>query len=103
MIDPTSNPLSRITGAGASAGAGSSAAGTSGSASFADILKNNIDKVAQLQQDASNAVNDLATGKSDDMSGVMNAMEKGDLAFKTLISIRSKLLDAYDEIKNIGI
>ena len=33
----------------------------------------------------------------------MTAVEKSDLAFKTLLAIRSKLMEAYDEIKNIPI
>ena len=70
---------------------------------FADSLKKSIDEVSKLQQDASQAVDDLATGKTDNVSGVMTAMEKSDLAFKTLLSIRSKLMDAYDEIKGISV
>ena len=34
---------------------------------------------------------------------VMTAVEKSDLAFKTLLAIRSKLMEAYEEIKNIPI
>jgi flagellar hook-basal body complex protein FliE len=56
-----------------------------------------------LQQDASQAVNDVSTGKSDDVNHVMTAVEKSDLAFKTLLAIRAKLMDAYDEIKGIAI
>jgi len=33
----------------------------------------------------------------------MSAVEKADLAFKTLLAIRSKLMDAYEEIKQISI
>jgi flagellar hook-basal body complex protein FliE len=72
-------------------------------ASFADVLKDQIGEVSRLQQDASQAVQDLATGRTEDVSGVMTAMEKSDMAFKTLLSIRSKLMEAYDEIKNISI
>ena len=81
--------------------AGNAAAG--GTSSFADTLKSSIDEVSRLQQDASKAVEDLATGKSENVTGVMTAMEKSDLAFKTLLAIRAKLMDAYDEIKNIPI
>ena len=76
-------------------------AGGSSASSFADTLKNSIDDVSRLQQDASQAVEDLATGRTEDVSGVMMAMEKSDLAFKTLLTIRAKLMDAYDEIKNM--
>src|SRR6266480_3011494 len=74
-----------------------------GGASFSDALKNSIDEVSRLQQDASKAVEDLATGKTENVTGVMTAMEKSDLAFKTLLAIRAKLMDAYEEIKNIPI
>ncbi len=80
-----------------------SSAGAAGGTSFADVLKNSIDEVNRMEQDASKAVEDLATGKSENVTGVMTAMAKSDLAFKTLLAIRSKLMDAYDEIKNIPI
>lgn len=77
--------------------------GGTGSSSFADALRGQIDEVSRLQQDATKAVEDLSTGKSDDVTGVMTAMEKSDLAFKTLLAIRSKLMEAYDEVKNIAL
>jgi len=66
-------------------------------------LKNSIEEVSRLQQDASKAVEDLATGKTENVTGVMSAVEKSDLAFKTLLSIRSKLMEAYEEIKGISV
>jgi flagellar hook-basal body complex protein FliE len=78
-------------------------AGAAGGSSFADLLKNSIEEVAKLQNDASQAVDALATGKTENVTGVMTAMEKSDLAFKTLLSIRGKLMEAYDEIKNMPI
>ena len=103
MIDGVNNSLSvgKLSGGGATPG--TSAAKSAGGSSFADTLKKSIDEVSKLQQDASDAVQNLATGKSEDVTGVMTAMEKSDLAFKTLLSIRSKLMDAYDEIKNMPI
>lgn len=105
MIQGANNDLfpKISTGGVAGAAAGGAASGATGGSSFADALKNSINEVSKLQQDASNAVDDVASGKSDDVTGVMTAMEKSDLAFKTLLSIRSKLLDAYDEIKNIPV
>lgn len=88
--------------AGAAAGKSGGPA-SAGGTSFADTLKQSIDEVARLQQDASRAVEDLATGKTEDVTGVMTAMEKSDLAFKTLLAIRAKLIEAYEEVKNIPI
>ncbi|HRK30081.1 MAG TPA: flagellar hook-basal body complex protein FliE [Tepidisphaeraceae bacterium] len=80
-----------------------STAPTAGGASFSDMLKNSIDEVAKLQQDASQATQDLLTGRTEDVTGVFTAMEKSDVAFKTLLAIRGKLMDAFDEIKNMPI
>jgi flagellar hook-basal body complex protein FliE len=105
MIDGINNSsLGNVGGAG-SVGGGPRVGGTgnAGGASFADTLKNSINEVSRLQQDASKAVQDLATGKTEDVSGVMTAMEKSDLAFKTLLAIRAKLMDAYEEIKGISV
>ena len=103
MIDGVNNSLSlgKLSGGGASPGI--PAAKSAGASSFADTLKKSIEEVAKLQQDASDAVQNLATGKSDNVTGVMTAMEKSDIAFKTLLAIRSKLMDAYEEIKNMPI
>jgi flagellar hook-basal body complex protein FliE len=106
MINGVQNNLSfgKIAGGGASPASNSGGAGGAGStASFSDMLKNSIDEVSRLQQDASQAVEDLMTKKTENVTGVMTAMEKSDLAFKTLLAIRSKLMDAYEEIKNISI
>lgn len=104
MINGVNNSLSlgNIAGGGASP-ANTTGAGSTGGSSFADMLKNSIGEVSKLQQDASQAVQDLASGKTEDVTGVMTAMEKADIAFKTLLAIRGKLMDAYDEIKQISV
>ena len=89
-------------GAGGVSGHGAAGASVSG-ASFSDMLKNSIEEVSKLQRDASQAVEDLLTQKTENVTGVMTAMEKADMAFKTLLAIRGKLMDAYEEIKNIAI
>lgn len=103
MINGVNNNLSLGKIAGGGATPGSSGAGGAGATSFSDALKNSINEVSKMQQDASQAVQDLATGKTEDVTGVMTAMEKSDMAFKTLLAIRSKLMDAYEEIKNMPI
>ncbi len=104
MLNGVNNNLSlgNVTGGGASP-VQSAGAGGAGASSFADALKNSINEVTRLQQDASQAVQDLATGNTESVTGVMTAMEKADIAFKTLLAIRGKLMDAYEEIKNIQV
>ncbi len=100
------NGVNNIAGAGevgSLAGKSVGSPGEAGGASFSDALRKSIDEVSKLQEDASRAVEDAMTGRSDNVSGVMTAVEKADLAFKTLLAIRAKLMDAYEEIKSIQI
>ena|SRR5688572_11238184 len=105
MIDGVSNNLSlgKVAGGAGAVKPASTGGDGVGGASFSDMLKDSINEVAKLQQDASQAVQDLATGKTEDVAGVMSAMEKSDLAFKTLLAIRGKLMEAYEEIKGISV
>lgn len=107
MINGIDNNLNvgKLSGGGAASGVtrGAAGAGGAGASSFSDMLKDSINEVARLQQDASKAVEDFATGQTKDVTGVMTAMEKSDLAFKTLLAIRGKLMEAYEEIKNIPV
>jgi flagellar hook-basal body complex protein FliE len=76
-------------------------AGESGS--FKDVLLKNIDEVNKLQQDASRAAEDLAAGRRDDVEGVMLATSKADTAFKALQAVRNRVMEAYDEVKQMRV
>ena len=102
-IDPTNlSSIGKVAGGGVAPGKAAETGGA-GEGGFSELLKKSIDEVSKMQQDASRAVEDLATGRTQDVTAVMTAMEKADMAFKTLLAIRSKLMDAYEEIKSIQI
>ncbi|MGA3065943.1 MAG: flagellar hook-basal body complex protein FliE [Tepidisphaeraceae bacterium] len=103
MINPTNTNLPALTGTSQTGGASASSAAGGGETSFADSLQKSIDEVSRLQQDATKAVDDVATGQTQNVTGVMTAVEKADMAFKTLLAIRAKLMDAYDDIKGISV
>ena len=63
----------------------------------------NIEQVNRLQQDAEMAIEDLASGKRDDVDQVLIAKQKADLAFQMLLQVRNKLMEAYDEIKQMRV
>lgn len=63
----------------------------------------NLNEVNKLQQDASKAIEDLQTGKREDLEGVILATQKADTAFRMLQSLRNKVVDAYDEVKQIRV
>ena len=51
--------------------------------------------------EANTAVEDLVTGNETDITKVMSAVEKADVAFQTLMAVRGKLVDSYKEIMQI--
>jgi flagellar hook-basal body complex protein FliE len=110
MTDPL-GLIGRSGGGGGVYGPGGVGAGTGGGAgkvepgspSFKDVLLENLNQVNRLQQDATKAVEDLTTGKRNDVEGVMLATQKADTAFKMLVQLRNKVQQAYEEIKQLRV
>lgn len=71
--------------------------------SFKDLLMENIKQVNKLQAEATTAIEDLNTGKRNDVEGVLLATQKADTAFRMLVSVRNKLTQAYEEIKQLRV
>lgn len=71
--------------------------------SFLEELKKGLAEVNRLQGEADTAAEDLVSGRRDDLEGVMIATEKADTAFRMLLAVRNKMLDAYDEVKNLRV
>src|SRR4051812_46404130 len=91
-INPPAFPRPDIKGPGGQAQPGQS---------FKDVLMANLDEVNKAQQDATRAVEDLTAGKRSDLEGVIMATQKADNAFRMLQALRNKMVEAYDEIKQI--
>lgn len=85
------------------AGKATEGAGSADSPSFKDLLKQQIDKVNQLQIEADRAAENLATGKTDNIAEVMTAVRKAELAFNMLMQVRNKVVSAYEEIMRMRI
>lgn len=87
------------------AGAGG-AAGRPGGAEdtgFKDVLVDQLRRVNELQADATKAIEDLQTGKRDDLPTVLLATQKADTAFRMLLATRNKVMEAYEEIRQIRV
>lgn len=105
-----SDPLGLINAGGASRPVGPvgtpstrGASEAGGGPSFKDVLMKNIEEVNRLQQDAQRAVEDLTTGKRTDVASVVIAQQKAKQAFELLVQVRNKMLEAYDEIKQMRV
>ena len=74
-----------------------------GSASFKDVLLDSIQEVNSMQQEADQAVEGLMTGENVNPAEVLTAVQKADMAFRMMMQIRNKLVQAYDEVKSIRV
>ena len=71
--------------------------------SFANSLNEAINKVNTIQKDSDLKMQQLATGESKNIPEVMIAAEKADIAFKLMVQVRNKLIDAYQEIMKMQV
>jgi len=76
---------------------------TSGAKTFGEFLQDSIGKVNAVQQEANVAMEKLASGESQNLHETLLAVEKADIAFRTMNQIRTKVLDAYREIMKMQI
>ena len=74
-----------------------------GKKTFGDFLVDSVAKVNSLQQDANLSMEKLASGQSNNLHETLLAVEKADIAFKTMNQVRSKVIDAYREIMKMQI
>jgi flagellar hook-basal body complex protein FliE len=74
-----------------------------GGASFKDFLVKSIQEVNSAQQDANQAVETLMTGGDVDPASVLTAVEKADLAFRMMLQMRNKVMQVYQEVRDIRI
>ncbi|MHC5026823.1 MAG: flagellar hook-basal body complex protein FliE [Planctomycetota bacterium] len=82
---------------------GGGASGAAGGPSFKDAMDEALEQVNSLERDAKNAAEDLMAGRRDDVETVMIAARKADTAFRMLLQVRNKVMDAYEEVKQMRI
>jgi flagellar hook-basal body complex protein FliE len=71
--------------------------------SFAATLNEAIGSVNELQQTSDKAMQNLATGRTDNVADVMIAAEKADIAIKLMVQVRNKIIDAYQEVMKMQV
>ena len=75
----------------------------SGESSFKDMLVDSIQQVNTMQLQADQAVETLFSGGEINPAEVLTAVQKADLAFRLTMQMRNKLMEVYQEIKDIRI
>jgi flagellar hook-basal body complex protein FliE len=75
-----------------------------GAPKFADVLKESIDQVNQVQQDAQAQQVAFQAGDPDaNLQDVMVSLQKASLSFQTMVQVRNKLVTAYQEVMNMQV
>ena len=71
---------------------------------FANLMKNSVDQVATMQNQATALANAYEAGdKSVDLTKVMLEVQKAGLAFHAMTEVRNKLIDAYTQVMNMSV
>lgn len=71
--------------------------------SFKDVIKKAIIDVNEAQKVTQEDMLKLAMGEVDDLHTIMLNAAKAELALHTLVQVRNKAIDAYNEIMRISL
>lgn len=82
---------------------GENIAGKNTKTSFGDVLKNTIGEINELQLDADKAIASVELEDSGSIHEAMIAMEKANISFRVMMTVRNKILDAYQEIMRMQV
>ena len=72
-----------------------------GQSNFWDTLKDSLEHVQQLQNEADQSVVNLVTGQGEDIHAAMSAVEKADLSFQLVMQVRNKIVQAYQQVSQM--
>jgi len=70
---------------------------------FSDALRQAVNDVNGLQQDADKAIMNVQTGNTGNLHEAIIALEKADISFRTMLQVRNKLIEAYQEIMRLQV
>jgi flagellar hook-basal body complex protein FliE len=70
---------------------------------FGSMLKDSINEVNRLQSDANTSIEKLQSNQSASIHETMIAMEKASISFQTMLAVRNKVVEAYQEIMRLQV
>ena len=71
--------------------------------SFGNVLKDKIGEINKLQLDADDAIAKVELSDSGSIHEAMIAMEKANISFRTMLQVRNKVLEAYQEVMRMQV
>jgi len=70
---------------------------------FLELVSQGVGKVNEMQQSSTREVERMLSGEDVESAEVYSGLQKADMAFRLLVQVRNKLMQAYEEINSIRI
>lgn len=70
---------------------------------FGDLISGALEKVDQDQGKTTLAIQDLVSGRTQDVLPIVQAVAKADLSFKLLVGVRNKVIEAYKQTMSMQV
>lgn len=71
--------------------------------SFQEILTNTVGEVQRLQNEADQSIRQLVAGEVTDVTEAMVAIERADISFQSMMAVRNKIVQAYEEVMRMQV
>jgi flagellar hook-basal body complex protein FliE len=99
---PISSPIAAAAAYRASASPGTQSAGASGGASFGDVLTQAVQDATGTMH-AADAATESAVNGSGNVTDVVLAVARAELALQTTVAIRDRVVQAYQDVMRMPI
>jgi flagellar hook-basal body complex protein FliE len=73
-----------------------------GSSDFAQVLRDGMHQIDQLQGDAESKTAQLLQGDGQDLHSTLIAVQKAELSFQLMMQVRNKIVQAYQDISKMA-
>ncbi len=91
-------PVPPVSGIPATSGIEFRKQSASGAGTFGDLIQNFVQNTSQDQQTSGQAIDNLISGKTDNVQEVVLAVANAEMSFKFFMEIRNKVIDAWTEL-----
>jgi flagellar hook-basal body complex protein FliE len=78
-------------------------AGASGGGGFGDVLAGKLGEVEKLQREADAEIQALGASGGEGLQDAVVSMEKAALSFELMMRVRSKIVEAYQEVMRMQV
>ncbi len=96
--------LSQLQAASAQAAGNPAAQATGGPGDFAALLQSSLDQASNAQTEAKKLAQALELGAPNvNVEDVIISLQKADVSFQTMVQVRNKLVEAYQQIMSMPV